>query len=134
MLRRRQIGVVIDRFLEEEDAVMKHCLRDWFKCIVHSVIDSHSEPDIVIVNERNEKIKREFSSTSPMFGRRGALWSVSPPRLTRPVITTERDGFWERTPRPVRPKKFAAALTICLAKLDECRKNEAPMDMQNRGG
>ena len=92
--------------------------------------DPHSEPDIVIVNEGNEEINKEFFSTSPMFGRRGALLSVSPARLTRPVIITERDRVWERTPRPVGPKKFAAALTICLAKLDEFRKKEAPVDMQ----
>ena len=120
-LRKRNLGVVVHGFPTEEKISMDGYLTEWFKCRLLSADDQSVEPDLVIANEGDEEITEDFFKTTPRWGHRGGLLSITPARLTRPIIITDKDGVWERKPRPIGPKRFANALATCMAKVDEFR-------------
>lgn len=125
-LRKRNLGVLVHGFPSEERSCMDAYLVDWFKCRILSADDESVEPDVVIVDEGGQDITESFFKTTPRWGHRGALLSITPARLTRPIIITERDGVWERKPRPIGPKRFASAIAACIEKLDELRAKGMP--------
>jgi CheY-like chemotaxis protein len=133
-LRSRKLSVVVFGFPDFVRRSLETYLREWFNCSLLEATDE-AEPDIVLVDEGNEKTLEELKRTAKLYGKNGVLLSavLVISKMAKRMDTVEGYKMWERIPRPMGPSNVGKGLYGCLSKLDELRKrgNDASTNNEN---
>ncbi|KAK7177459.1 sensor histidine kinase response regulator (hsp90-like protein) [Paraphaeosphaeria sporulosa] len=122
-IRDRKLSAVIYGFPRYVRDSLRDYLCDWYNCTLLEPT-REARPDIIMVDEGNEKVLEAVKETAQAYGKHGVLLSIVmvPSRLGKRMNTIDGYIKWERVPRPVGPKNVARGLLSCLEKLDELRK------------
>ncbi|KAF2868757.1 hypothetical protein BDV95DRAFT_122460 [Massariosphaeria phaeospora] len=120
ILRNRHLAVVLFSFPAPIHTALVSYLRDWFKCTILEATDD-ANPDVVLVDEGNEKVLEAVRKTAHSYGRHGVLLSITRAagQLGTPMRLISGYKKWKRVPRPMGPVSMAKGMLACLAELDK---------------
>ena len=123
-LRSRNLSVIVFGFRDFVRRSLETYLREWYNCRLLDATDD-ANPDIILVDEGNEKTLEEVKRTAQKYGKKGVLLSavLVISKMAKRMDTVEGYRKWERIPRPIGPSNVGKGLLGCLSKLDELREH-----------
>lgn len=106
-IREERLSVVLFGFANGVRRALEKYLREWFLCDILGSVDD-AEPDLVLVEEDNDRITREVERTAKYYGRRGVLLSIAmvADALANPMRPVAGYVKWERIQRPIGPSNL----------------------------
>jgi CheY-like chemotaxis protein len=132
-LRGEHLSVVLFGFPSVIRQALEEYLCVWFNC---NLLENtgHIEPDVVLVEEGNNKVARDVEWIGQRYGRCCVLLSIamSTDALGKPMRPLKGYSTWERILRPMGPDGLGKALSVCVVKLRQLREHGSSREQDRK--